>query len=498
MRYRPLVRLVRYVLIAGLVLMFLVLQPYSDTHAQIGGTIGYGGLLLGTVTRPDQPLSYSFNGNVGDSVQITVRNWTGTVDPAIELLMPDGVTALSRQNNPFSDDSLEAALSLFLPQSGVYSLRVSGEQGTTGEFILRLQGRAAIDAIELLYGQPLDAVIPVNPPVQHYEFETQDCPTVLTVTNLSDGLPFTFPFFATVRDEQGTQLAQYYGGDAVEDRLIIPALSGRYEVTVSSADPDVSGSVELFVTCASQAPACVSGTAGSEPGVRSCRPCFDDEFGGDVCDTFTIDVERSGGTAVFTWPAVEGAEWYIFSVIDASGGLLMDSPRLIEDATTHTYIFNPADLPRGPFTAFVSAGAETDDPDYLCVAEVEVSFDGEVTDTCTGTAVGADIVPGGPRAAVVHWAAVPGTQAYLLHIYAVADDGGLIGIRVLTVPGDATTYHISDVFPAEYDQFQVRVAAYSEASGGGAFGDMPQGYLCDGDVTITFGPLGPVEWGPAV
>lgn len=498
MRYRPLVRLARYVLIAGLLLVFLVLQPSSGTHAQIGGTIGYGGLLLGTVTRPDQLLTYSFNGSVGDSVQITVRNWTGTVDPAIEIVMPDGVTALSRSNNPFSDDLLEAALSLFLPQSGVYSLRISGDQGTTGEFILRLQGRAAVDAIELLYGLHLDAFVPVSPPQQYYEFETQDCPTILTLTNLSDGLPFTFPFFATVRDEQGTQIAQFYGGDAVEDRLLIPALSGRYEVAVSSADPDVSGSVELLVSCADQAPACVPGSSGGESGVRACRPCFDDDFGGDVCDAFTIDVERSGGTVVFNWTPVEGAEWYIFSVIDASGGLLMDSPRLIEDGTTHTYIFNPADLPRGPFTAFVSAGAETDDPDYLCVAEVDVSFDGDVTDTCTGITVGADIVPGGPRAAVVHWTAVPGAQAHLIHVYAVADDGGLIGIRVLTVPGDATTYHISDLFPAEYDQYLVRVAAYSEASGGGAFGDMPQGYLCDGEVNITFGPIGPVEWGPAV
>ncbi|MBK9121624.1 MAG: hypothetical protein IPM16_00685 [Chloroflexi bacterium] len=208
-------------------------------------------------------------------------------------------------------------------------------------------------------------------------------------------------------------------------------------------------------------------------------------------------VERSGGTAVFTWTPVEGAEWYIFSVVDASGGLVMDSPRLIEGATTHTYIFNPADLPRGPFTAFVSAGTEEDDPDYVCVAEVPVSFDGDVTDTCDGITVGADIVPGAARVVVVHWTAAPSAQTYLLHVYGVAEDGGLVGIRVLTVPGDATTYHLADVFPAEYHQYTVRVGAYSEASGGGAFGDMPQGYLCDGDVSFAFEPLGPVEWGPA-
>lgn len=497
MRYRPLVRLVRHVLIVGLILVFLMLPPSFGTYAQIGGTIGYGSLLLGTVVRPDQPLTYSFSGIAGDSVQIVVRNWTGTIDPELELVMPDGVTTVSRVNNPFSNDPLEASLSLFLPQTGTYSLRVGGEHSTTGEFILRLQGHAASDATALLYGQPVDVVVPVNPPQQVYAFESQACPTVLTLTNLTDGLPFTFPFFAVVRDDQGTQIAHFYGGDAIEDRLIVPGTTGRYEITVASADPDVSGSVRLLVSCVDQSPACVGDATSGGQATQPCQPCFSDDFGGELCDDFVITVERSGGTAVFTWTPVEGAEWYIFSVVDASGGLLMDSPRLIEDATTHTYIFNPADLPRGPFTAFVSAGTEEDDPDYVCVAEAPVSFDGDVTDTCNGITVGADIVPGAARVVVVHWTAAPGAQAYLIHVYAVSDDGGLIGIRVLTVPGDATTYHLADLFPAEYDRFTVRVGAYSEPSGGGAFGDMPQGYLCDGDVSFAFGPLGPVEWGPA-
>ncbi|MBK9121623.1 MAG: PPC domain-containing protein [Chloroflexi bacterium] len=226
MRYRPLVRLMRHVLIAGLILAFLTLPLSSGAYAQIGGTIGYGSLLLGNVVRPDQPLTYSFSGAAGDSVQIVVRNWTGTIDPQLELVMPDGVTTVSRLNNPFSGDPLEAALALFLPQTGTYSLRVGGEHSTTGEFILRLQGHAATDATALLYGQPIDVVIPVNPQQQVYAFETQACPTILTLTNLADGFPFTFPFFAVVRDDQGTQIAHFYGGDAVEDRLIVPGANG--------------------------------------------------------------------------------------------------------------------------------------------------------------------------------------------------------------------------------------------------------------------------------
>jgi len=64
------------------------------------------------------------------------------------------------------------------------------------------------------------------------------------------------------------------------------------------------------------------------------------------------------------------------------------------------------------------------------------------------------------------------------------------------VPGDATTYHLEGVFPADYSRFRIKVDAYSEATGGGAFGDMPQGFLCSGGTDIEFPKTGPVEWGP--
>jgi hypothetical protein len=484
-----------------LLIVMLVGPSLHQTQAQIGGTIGYGSSVLGTIVAADQSLTYSYNGSAGDLVQVNIRNWTGTLDPRLDLVAPDGQTIAGSATNPFSGDPLEASLSLFLPQTGIYSLLVSGENGTTGDFLLKLQGRSPVTVVPLAYGQGIDVTVPVNPQPQYFSFDAQDCPTVFTVADLSEGQPFTFPFVVKVLDPQGNEIAQLYGGDALEDRLFVAPASGHYEVMVTSNDPLAQGTVRLLVSCEDQAPGCVAGSAAggaAGTGAGICPSCFDDEFGGELCDTFEVTATLDGGTATFTWPAVEGAEYYIFSIIDASGALLMGSPRMLEGETTNSYIFNPEDLlTRGPFTAIVQAGAEHGVEGYLCVDRVTFG-PGVSTDTCSGITVSASIVPAEERLAVASWSAAPGAAAYLIHVYAIEDGGGVIGIRVFTAPGDETTYHLEGVFPGDYNRFQIEVDAYSEASGGGAFGDMPRGYLCAGSTIIEFEPTGPVHWGPAV
>jgi len=95
---------------------------------------------------------------------------------------------------------------------------VSGQNGTSGEFLLKLYGRGVVAATPLTFGQGVDVTVPTNPPPQYFSFEAQDCPTVLTVANKSEGQPFTFPFVVKVRNQQGQEIAYLRGGDALEDR----------------------------------------------------------------------------------------------------------------------------------------------------------------------------------------------------------------------------------------------------------------------------------------
>ncbi len=476
-----------------LVIVGVALPHRPVTEAQGGGTISYGSKVLGRISAENPEVMYSFNGTAGDLVQVHVRNWVGTLDPQVTLLTPDGLNAGSSARSPFAAEHQDATLGLFLPQTGTYTLLVSAENGTNGQFLLTLQGRGPVIATPLIYGEGREVTVPLNPQPQYFTFETQDCPTIFTVANLSEGLPFTFPYMVKVRNQQGPLIALLYGGDAVEDRLVLPARSGRYEVEVLSEDPQQQGTIHLLVSCADQAPGCVGSAAGGAAGAAlgtatECPPCFSEDFGGELCAEFEVTVTHEGdSTFSFTWPAVEGADWYIFYVLDAWGAMLPDSPVLLEGDTSHRYSIQPADLPRGPFTAYVSAGSGTDIGTFLCATKVR--FFSEEPPVCS-LEVGVDIVPVEERRAVAGWTAAPGAAAYLIHIYAYGDDGGLIGIRVINVPGDHTSYHLSGfgLFPPDYSRFRIEVGAYSEVRGGGAFGDMPRGFLCGGSAEVEFAP----------
>ncbi len=460
-------------------------------HAQGGGTLVYGARVFGRIL-PDTPVvMYSFNGAAGDLVQVTARNWVGSLDPHLDLLGPDGQLVDVSASNPFAEDALEASLSLFLPQTGIYLLLVSAENGTVGEYMLKLQGRRPAEATPLVYGQAVTLNLTPDARPQVFTFEAEECPTALIVADLSEGLPFTFPFLVRVRNQAGDPIALLRGGDALEDRVVVAPLSGRYEVTAETDDPAATGQIVLLVTCLGQAPGCVGGGG---PAGGPCGPagesltCYEQ----GPCGPFAVTVTPGReGLMTFTWPPVEGAQWYIFSIIDSHGVLLADSPILLEGVTSHTYRVRPEDVVRGPFTAIVHAGGEGLEPDTAirCIANVTFTLDGQVSEQCQGIDVRLDRVPGADRRVVVSWGAVPGAAAYTIHVYAYADDGGLVGIRVITVPGSATSYHLEGVFPAEYDGFNIVVRAYQNASGGGAFGDMPTGFLCGGSADITFGGI---------
>lgn len=491
---------IRTAVIALLVMIVAgIAAPHPQAlQAQGGGTIGYGSMLFGRITADMPEVLYSFSGAAGDLVEVRARNWVGTVIPRATLFAPDGQPAAASELTPFAVDPQDAYLALFLPQAGVYVLQVGAEPGTTGEFVLTLHGRAPVIATPLAYNQGVDVAIPQNPPLQYFAFDAQDCPTTLTVTNLSDGQPFTFPYAVRVRNSQGRLIALLLGGDAIEDRLLVPARSGRYEVEVWSDDPQAAGTVHLLVSCGDQTPGCVTFSAPAVPGetgatVEDCPPCIGEDPG--PCADFAITVTpQEGNTFLFEWTPVEGAEWYIFQILDVWDALLEDSPRILEGETSNTYTVRPEDVGRGPFRVIVLAGPAGPGGGYLCTADAVFTLD-EGTETCESLMVAAHIVPGPARAAVVEWSAAPGAGAYLIHIYAYAEDDGLIGIRVLVAPGDTLTYHLSDVFPPDYDRYQIRVDAYAEAIGSGAFGDMPTGYLCSGTTDIQFEPAGPVHWG---
>ena len=93
----------------------------------------------------------------------------------------------------------------------------------------------------------------------------------------SEGQPFAFPFVVKIHDQRGQPVALLRGGGPeLEHWVTVAPRSGRYEVEVTTAEPALTGSIRLLVTCSGDAPGCVEGQAGI-PGVvtspSECEPC---------------------------------------------------------------------------------------------------------------------------------------------------------------------------------------------------------------------------------
>ena len=148
------------------------------------------------------------------------------------MLTPDGAVVSS------AGDTLTNRLSI----SGTYTLAITGANGSTGGFLLRLdaEGIGAV-SVPLAVGETTRAEFVLDAPPQVFSFE-QD-PSVQLILNMSAEDP-AFRFQSEVRDGDG-QLVALFSGTTRETSLTIDAGVGAYAVTVSPVDPSAQGVVLL-------------------------------------------------------------------------------------------------------------------------------------------------------------------------------------------------------------------------------------------------------------
>ncbi|MBN1679372.1 MAG: hypothetical protein JW966_03720 [Anaerolineae bacterium] len=229
----------------------------SQTAYAQANQIQYGTSLIGTINAQIPMGIYLFNGNSGDLVTVHVASTDRAMNPSINIVGPSQQSAGHSDNAPFMPVKTDAYLSIFLPETGTFSILVGSADGASGDYLLRLDGRGPVQRTPLPFGVPVDVTIPVRPQPQYFEFEASPlCVTTLIVTDLSEGHPLTFPFTAEVRDQRGTSIAMLQGGRALNDTVTVMSGSGLYEVEVGSADIATSGRIQLLVTCADDLPVC--------------------------------------------------------------------------------------------------------------------------------------------------------------------------------------------------------------------------------------------------
>jgi hypothetical protein len=240
--------------------------PSSGQLALIsqGGTLQPFEAQINVIGEGSPQVLYTFNGTAGDLANLQVIGISQDFDPQVTVLTPSGALLGTSVDNQFSFNVTDAAVTAYLPETGIYSALVSGEGALGGTFVIRVTTRPPVFAQEIGFSEtieleapPPDASIARPNPPQYFTFEANsDCPTTLVFNNLTEGEPYTFPFVFTVRDSEGITIAQMIGGRQTENRIVVAANSGTYEVEILAARPDARGQLEYRTTCAGEALFC--------------------------------------------------------------------------------------------------------------------------------------------------------------------------------------------------------------------------------------------------
>ncbi len=455
--------------ISALVVLTLALvlgtsTPSRVTEAQSGGALAYGSTVAGTLTPEAPLLLYSFQGHIGDHVQIEVLGLSGGLIPLVDLIAPDRQTLATAQRDGLSFSAQDAHIARVLPQDGAYAVMLGGVDGTVGDFLLTLEGHALQTTTPLPFGVPTPVTLAPETPSQLFTFTAESCPTVLTLIDASEGEPFTFRYFAEVHNEDGEEVARWRGGETYEDRVTVEPNSGTYEVTLWSDDPTLTGTLTLIASCADQAPACVGNTAGiagdDVSRCPTCPPCGPES----TCEGFQLLAAISDdGTVTVSWPEVEGATAAIVSSTNESGELTY--ARLVEGATSETIDYAARGITGGTQTIHVDVGSE--ELGYaLCTGTLTVDItlgpvewgegEDDLPEECSITLESPrDIIANGLQ--TFFWSDVPGADGYELRISNSSDTL----IMTTGVPGTShsVTVDTSDAFIGPGTEFYIRIFA---------------------------------------
>jgi hypothetical protein len=461
-------------------IILLIPGQASPSQAQIGGTISYGNAVFGVISATTPALTYSFDGNAGDLVSVDVRGLTGDLDPVVTLADAAQQVLKTNNNHLFVHTTNDVRFAAYLPQTGPYAITVSGANGTGGDFLLRLDGRPPTIPTPLVYGVPVTVDIPANATPQYYRFDTENCPTTLTVSNPSAGQPYSFPFVVRVRDQQGTEVTLLRGGEMVEDRVTVEALSGWYEVDVLSDDPQATGAITLLVSCGDGAPGCAGGQDGGAA-ADECPPC--PNCGGDppgtidVTDNRCIDtafdvslIEPATSTIDYTWNAIPGADTYRLTFY----ALMSDGSEFAYgwvEVDTNDYPARNFDFLPPEFAGFRIVLEVFEDGEVICTDQDIVYFQRGLR-TCPDLGLEAILTNPDTRSVSLRWDPTLGADRFDIALYSITPFGESFS-GMIPVDGMFSEY-VFDHFPPELNG--IRAVLWMER------GDL----VCSAEVMVDF------------
>ncbi|MBW4438150.1 MAG: hypothetical protein KME04_13505 [Pleurocapsa minor GSE-CHR-MK-17-07R] len=163
-----------------IVLVMLLGLLAGVVSAQTGGTLTYGASIVGRVTIQNPFLFYNFEGEAGDIVVLRALSMTPGLRTSLTVIDTAQNVVASSSDVIAPPDAIDSALTLTLPESGLFSVQVGVGDG---EFLLQIERRVLPDDAETL---PVAEAVALDLPadgsmVQRLATPDAECPTTLTV-----------------------------------------------------------------------------------------------------------------------------------------------------------------------------------------------------------------------------------------------------------------------------------------------------------------------------
>ncbi len=210
----------------------------------------------GRIASDTPSIEYSFDALAGDRIRARVLGFLG-LDSSLAVLDAAGEVVAAGNADPWSPDPTDGFLAFIIPADGPYTILISSEFGTSGEYLLQFEQASAVAALELGFGQTTNVPVLQNNAALWLDFEANaDCPTVMVVHPQVDPNAAYFGYLVNVFDASGAQVGQLNGERPVENRLEFAAGSGRYWAQIQPWKSQRDGSLYVTLSCAVEAPAC--------------------------------------------------------------------------------------------------------------------------------------------------------------------------------------------------------------------------------------------------
>ncbi len=246
-----------------LVLAILVLNttiPSQMALAQ-GGTIQYNQTVSGTIETRNPIERWTFNGNAGESIEISMRRASGDLDCYLQLVGPNNEVIANNDDDRGSTDS---RITVTLATTGAFHIlatRYASIEGTTsGNYSLELKTvnqeavaqSSSSKGIPISYGQSISGTLTASKRIEFYSF-TGNARDQITITLTSN----QFDTYLGLLSSTDVVLAEDDdGGGQTNSRIqfVIPS-SGIYIIAATSYQNEGSGTYTLSLNVGGEQPA---------------------------------------------------------------------------------------------------------------------------------------------------------------------------------------------------------------------------------------------------